>query len=364
MRPIVVSRVPELLRQCRAEGIAVFANVWLQNETHRRWMPVYYVLWPILVGQYLYLIWRYGVTVMMLGSRDDQIFGTVAAWLTGRGVVWVDHADMKGIIAQPFRFLRRSYFWALGRARRVVAVSAAERDKIFANLPERYRGRFVVINNGASLAAARALERPKGSRVVVFVGRLEAEKGVYDLMEAIPAVLKEHREVLFWLVGKGRAEDDVRAFVKAERLGERVRLLGHLDLVGQALGAAEVFVYPTHHDASPLAPVEAMQAGLPVVASRVGGVPEVVTEDCGLLVPPGDSAALGAALNRLLGDEELRAGLAAGATAQGERLRFDRVVRERYVPVLAQAGGGRWTAGVDAQAAAEEHNDSRERADV
>jgi glycosyltransferase involved in cell wall biosynthesis len=337
VRPVVATRVPELLRQCRAEGIDCFANIWLQNETHRRWMPVYYLLYPVLVAQYAWLMLRYGVTVALLGSRDDQIFGTIAAWLVGRPVVWVDHADMKGIIAQPFRFLRRSYFWAMRRARRIVAVSTAEREKIFANLPEEYRERFVVINNGAALVPAEPMERPKRGRVVVFVGRLERDKGVYDLAAAMPAVLAKHPDTQFWLAGKGRAEADVRQLVAEAGSADHLRLLGHLERVGAALLAADVFVYPTHHDASPLAPVEAMQAGLPVVASRVGGVPEVVRDGReGLLVAPERPVELAAALNRVLGDQELYQRLAAAAREQGERLRFDRVVRERYIPLLEE----------------------------
>jgi glycosyltransferase involved in cell wall biosynthesis len=337
IRPVVMTRVPELLRQCRAEGIDCLANLWLKNETHRRWMLAYYALYPVLVAQYAYVMVRYRVSAALLGSRDDQIFGTMAARLLGRPVAWVDHADMKGIIAQPFRFLRRSYFWAMARARRIVAVSVAEREKIFANLPERYQTRFAVINNGAALAEAEPMVRPKRGRVVVFVGRLERDKGVYDLAAAMPEVLAKHPDTQFWLAGKGRAEADVRRLVAEAGIGDNVRLLGHLDRVGEALLAADVFVYPTHHDASPLAPVEAMQAGLPVVANRVGGVPEVVRDGQeGLLVEPERPEELAAAISRVLGDKALYERLAAGARQQGERLRFDRVVRERYIPLLEE----------------------------
>jgi glycosyltransferase involved in cell wall biosynthesis len=338
VRTIVISRVPELLKQCRAEKIGTFTNLWLKNETHRRWMAAYYLLWPVLVGQYIYVIWRYRADVLLLGSRDDQIFGTIAAWVTRRPAIWVDHADMKGVISQPFRFLRSSYFWALARARSVVAVSAAEREKIFANLPARYQEKFAVINNGAHLAPATALERPAKGKVVVFVGRIEADKGILDLMKAIPAVLQHEPDTQFWLVGKGQAEEEVQQLISDMDGQGRVKLLGHLERVGAALLAGDVFVYPTHHDASPLAPVEAMQAGLPVVATKVGGIPEVVKDgECGVLVEPKSPKALADALIEVLGDALLYRKLKAGAVAQGEHMQFDRVVKEQYLPLLRDA---------------------------
>lgn len=333
---VVVSRVPELLAHCRRVGIPTFRNLWLRNETHRRWMLVYYLLWPVLVGQYVWLAWRFRADLLVLMSRDDQIFGTAAARLLGLPVVWFDHADMKYIVARPFRFLSKSYYEALERADRVVMTSGAEEEKVAANLPARYRKRFVMINNGALKGSGEALERPAGVRVVAYVGRLERDKGLFDLVEAAPDVVKRVPEAQFWLAGKGTHEAELRRRANELGLEAHFRWLGHLDNVWDLLLAADVFVYPTHHDAAPLAPVEALLAGVPVVASRIGGIPEMVPESCGVLVPSKDPGALAAALGGLLADEKRLAGMRQAAKAAGHGMEFGTVTHEKYLPLFEQ----------------------------
>ena len=331
---VVVSRVPELLAHCRRGGIRTFRNLWLRNETHRRWMPVYYLLWPVLVGQYVWLAWRWRADLLVLMSRDDQIFGTAAARLLGLPVVWFDHADMKYIVARRFKFLSKSYYEALERADRVVMTSGAEQEKVAANLPARYRKRFVMINNGALRGSGKALERPDNAEIVAYVGRLERDKGLFDLVEAAPAVVKRVPEAQFWLAGKGSHELELKERVVELGLEAHFRWLGHLDNVWDLLLAADVFVYPTHHDAAPLAPVEALLAGVPVVASRIGGIPEMVPESCGVLVPSKDPAALGAALSKLLADEKRLDKMREAAKAAGHGMEFGTVTRDKYVPLF------------------------------
>jgi len=333
---VVVSRVPELLEHCRRDGIRTFRNLWLKNETHRRWMLVYYLLWPVLVGQYVWLALRSRADLLVLMSRDDQIFGTAAARLLGLPVVWFDHADMKYIVARPFRFLSKSYFEALERADWVVMISDAEREKVAVNLPERYRKRFVMINNGALKGSGKALERPAGAKIVAYVGRLERDKGLFDLVEAAPEVVRRVPDAQFWLAGKGSHELELKERVKELGLEEHFRWLGHLDNVWDLLLAADVFVYPTHHDAAPLAPVEALLAGVPVVASRIGGIPEMVPEKCGVLVTPKEPAALAGALSELLADEKRLAGMRKAAQAAGPGMEFGTVTREKYLPIFQE----------------------------
>lgn len=98
-----------------------------------------------------------------------------------------------------------------------------------------------------------------------------------------------------------------------------VRLVGERDDVPELLSSSSVFVLSSSSEALPVSVLEAMAAGLPVVATRVGGVPELVVDgETGFLVPPSDAAALAAALQRLLDDPELRARLGAAGRARAE----------------------------------------------
>jgi glycosyltransferase involved in cell wall biosynthesis len=115
------------------------------------------------------------------------------------------------------------------------------------------------------------------------------------------------RDVHLLVVGDGDLRDALRAQADALGLSPRVRFLGARRDLGNLLAAMDVFVLPSLWEGLPLSLVLAMGARVPVVATAVAGIPEVVDEGrTGLLVPPADSAALGAALARLFGDAGLR----------------------------------------------------------
>ena len=141
--------------------------------------------------------------------------------------------------------------------------------------------------------------------LVLFVGRVEKRKGAHVLMRAIPKIWMQHPECEFVFIGS--ICDDVKA--EAAVMSPRVRFLGpreHAELV-RWYQQASVFVAPSLWDNSPNTIYEAMACGTTVVASCVGGVPELVDDGVtGLLVPPGDSAALAEAILALLDDPALR----------------------------------------------------------
>jgi glycosyltransferase involved in cell wall biosynthesis len=316
----------------------VFRNLWLKNETHRKWMPIYYLLFPVLVGQNVFCILKNRSQLLLLSSRDDQIFGTIAGVITGRKVIWIDHADMKGVTSQPFRFLKRSYYWSLRHASRVVAVSESEKKLIAKNLSSDLIKKFEVINNGAAKPnVQKGMERPPKSFVISYAGRIEKDKGIFDLIAAAKTVCDKHPNVVFWLAGKGSDEQAAKEEVERMGLSSRIIFLGHLDSVYSALLSSDLFVYPSHHDASPLAPVEALLAGVPVVATNIGGIPEVIDSSCGLMVEASQPAQLAGAVLRCVEDKKLLAFLAAGAREKARLLDFNYIVKERYLPLIQEA---------------------------
>jgi glycosyltransferase involved in cell wall biosynthesis len=155
--------------------------------------------------------------------------------------------------------------------------------------------------------------------VVAIVGALEERKGHDVLLDAL-ATLPDPR-LLLLIAGDGSRRDALAARVAALDLGTRVRLLGRVDDVAEVLAAADVVAMPSRQEGLGVAALEAMAAGLPVIASRVGGLPEAVVDGAtGLLVPAGDVGALAAALARLAADPgRARAFGAAGATRVRER---------------------------------------------
>lgn len=177
--------------------------------------------------------------------------------------------------------------------------------------------------------------------VLLQVGRLAPYKGQDVLVEAAARLAPSARAVVCIAGGAQRPEEReferrLHALATARGVGGRVRFLGRREDVRALLAAADVFVH-ANRGGEPfgMAFVEAMYAGLPVVGATGGATPDVVTPECGLLVAPGDAAALATALERLLGDAPLRARLGAAGPARAREL-CDPVARVAELHAIAR----------------------------
>jgi len=162
---------------------------------------------------------------------------------------------------------------------------------------------------------------------IAFAGRLTTQKSLDVLVQA----LEECEGVSLVIAGDGDERAPTAALVERLGLAGRVRLLGALDRmeVLELFAAADAAVLPSSWENFPHSVVEALAVGTPVIATRVGGVPEVVHDgENGLLVPPGDPAALAAAVSRYFGDAALRDRLRAAAAPSVEPYRPERLFGE------------------------------------
>ena len=176
-------------------------------------------------------------------------------------------------------------------------------------------------------AAARAalsetdqtLEIPESSPLAVYTGRLHRSKGLKPLIAAWRAATARRPDARLWLVGEGPDRIELASAVEEANLVGRVVLVGAVDGVDELLRAADLFVLPGPQAGTSLALLEAMAAGLPIVAGDTSGNRELITDGRGgLLVPAGDSVAISAAIQRLLGEPELAARLGAAARRRAE----------------------------------------------
>lgn len=211
-------------------------------------------------------------------------------------------------LSLPLGILLRAAF---RRARFVIAVSQAVADSARTVVGD--PGRLVVIPNGVDMArfaektlpaqnAARvALSLDLDAPVAVCVARLSPEKEVGTFLEAAALTLTRMPEARFLVAGDGPLRAALDHQVRILGLQKKARLLGMREDVPLLLAASDVLCLPSREEGLGIAALEAMAAGLPVVATRVGGLPEVVAEgETGLLVPARDPAALAAALESLL----------------------------------------------------------------
>ena len=218
----------------------------------------------------------------------------------------------------------------------IVARSAAAVLCVSADLEERMRragardvGRALVPSLGSagpgSAELGRAagpgsagLGRAAGRPLIVAAGRLAPQKGFATLIEAATRWQDLSPAPLLAIAGEGPLRAELTA--SAAPLGAAVRFLGHRADVPALLAAADVFVLPSVWEGQPLILQEAVRAGRPIVATRVGGIPDLTGEDGALLIPPGDPAALAAAVRRVLTSPSLARRLADAALARARTL--------------------------------------------
>jgi glycosyltransferase involved in cell wall biosynthesis len=180
---------------------------------------------------------------------------------------------------------------------------------------------------------------PPRARIITSVGRLSAEKGHATLLEAYRILQKQSTcpNLRLVLVGDGGEANNLKT--AARDLGDRVVFTGHVDDPWPYYCLSDVFVLPSYTEGSPLALFEAMSAGLPIVASAVGGIPETVSDGkSALLIPAGKVGALVSALERVLGDPILAGHLGEGARTIAGQFTPERYVRDRisiYESLLA-----------------------------
>lgn len=295
-----------------------------------------------------------GMVADALRSRVDVVhahaFGHFPLWagrlaqgLRGLPLVVTPHSD-PGRGTPASRLWSRSVAWATVRgADRTIALSRLEAAWLvhLGVRPER----ISVIPAGIDVGEFETLP-PRTPRsdgpVVLFVGRLDpAQKGLEPLVRAM-ALLPANLNACLRLVGEDWG-GLVRTLSLARTLGigHRVTALGALSR-GELLreyASADLFVLPSLFDSFPVVVIEAMAARLPVVATRVGGVPEMVDEGrSGLLVPPGDSAALSEAIRDALSDSALRTRW--GEEGRRRASRFDwSTLRPGFVQLFSEVGG-------------------------
>ena len=254
-------------------------------------------------------LWRRRQADLMLGAwayPDGAATVMLARALGLPSVIKVHGSDLNVIARIPS--VRAHLRALLPRATRLVAVSRGLADELVALGVERER--VAIVPNGVDAAlfhprdraAARAqLGLPAEGRVMVYVGRLVREKGMMELLDAFGELAPAHPDLSLVLVGEGgwRAAGEERA----QQLGvaARLRFVGArpLDEIPRWLGACNLFVLPSWYEGTPNVLLEALACGRRAVATRVGGIPDVMTApSLGELVPPRDAGALAAAMAR------------------------------------------------------------------
>jgi L-malate glycosyltransferase len=250
--------------------------------------------------------------------------------------VYTEHS-MWNKVAVLVKALNRS---TVRRDRALVAVSQAAYDA----LPPALRPHARVVVHGVDLIRSRAAaDRREATRakvraelgvapgqvLVVTVANLRSEKGYDVLLDAASQLAQRGVPVRFAAAGQGSQAEELAERHRQLGLGDRFTFLGHRQDALDLVVAADVFVLASHQEGLPVALMEAASVGTAIVATAVGGVPQVVTDGVnGLVVPPGDPHALAAALELVSSDPTLRERLGRQAMADSSRYDIARASAE------------------------------------
>ncbi|MFF2479863.1 glycosyltransferase family 4 protein [Paenibacillus sp. NPDC058071] len=187
----------------------------------------------------------------------------------------------------------------------------------------------------------------EGGKLIVCPARLDPVKGHHVLLQALAALASHRSDWICWLVGDGPLRGHLEQLAIQFGLQNRVRFLGHRNDMPALLKEADFVVVPSIHDNTPFVVMEAQVSGKAIIASEVGGIPEMIADgENGLLFPPSRADLLHAAINRLLDDDSLRIRLANQARLDGLRkwpinLMTGRTVALYERTLLAAQGGNR-----------------------
>ncbi|MFD9961181.1 glycosyltransferase family 4 protein, partial [Amycolatopsis sp. NPDC059020] len=245
------------------------------------------------------------------------LVGTIHATEAGRHSGWLSHPLNQQVHSVEW--------WLANRADALITCSQAMRAEV-AHLFEIDGADVTVIHNGieerswqvpaGEIARAREVYSPDGAPLLLYFGRLEWEKGVQDLLSALPRIRREHPGTRLVVAGKGRHFDELVDQSRRLRVRRAVDFVGHLsdrDLRA-VLAAADAVVLPSRYEPFGIVALEAAAAKAPLVASTAGGLGEVVVHgETGLAFSPGDVTALADAVEAVLsdGDAATRRALAA-----------------------------------------------------
>jgi glycosyltransferase involved in cell wall biosynthesis len=240
-----------------------------------------------------------------------NILGCVAGYITKIPVVATLHSTGHDLRQFPFHVTFFEKICLRYLARRIVAVgySIAEAHQ------NRLGGRIVdVIPNGVPVSMPLAPEIRQRLRreisgdesrlVIVSVGRFVQAKGHQDMLEAFVTLHRNYPQAVLVLVGTGRLFDQIKNKVSNFGIEDSVICLGQRNDVVQLLSASDIYVSSSHREGLPLAVLEAMMAGLPIVGTAVGDVPRIVLAETGVIVPPHEPARLAEALGQLISSPE------------------------------------------------------------
>jgi glycosyltransferase involved in cell wall biosynthesis len=336
---VVATALPRLRKKLDQNGIKNEGAPWLPWT---KWHGIYTLLLPIhgiwicwLVFIHFIKITNHQPDILHVMNRDDFIAGTIAGMLTRTPVIWTDHADLKhefSNIKNPFKNMlgKVLLFWAK-QADAITVVSNSEKKLIKQNVGNKLDDKITVIYNGTTKPKKlNKIIKPKNTLVLGLATRVRNQKGLRELIDSFGQLTPPKAKKLeLWIIGDGPDEDSLKQ--RAESHPE-IKFLGFKEDWLEYVNALDIFVFPTYTEGFSLSLLEAAMLEKPIIATSVGGNPEIINSKTGILIPPKDVPALSEALQELINNPELgkKLGKAANKTWE-ENFDFKSIVENDFI---------------------------------
>jgi glycosyltransferase involved in cell wall biosynthesis len=307
-------------------------------------VPVFVALLPILLLQLLYLLWRYRIQVINVHYPVDRFvyFAVCRSLLPVSLITSIHGADVFPNGTRAGRYSRWLKF-LLATTDRIVAPSKRFRDDFLNVFPE-LAAKTTFIHHGVNLHEMKALcgDHPidRGSPYILCISAYKEQKALDVLIRAFPEVSRKHPSIRLTLVGAGHLRREMETLARSLGIGDRVEFLGPKSRreVAQLLRGCEVFVLPSRSETFGIVILEAMAYEKPIVATSVGGIPEIIESGKnGVLVEPDDPAALSEAITAVLDGRELKHSIARNGYRTVERHFRNEYSGSAYEAVFARS---------------------------
>lgn len=336
--PYLLSSNVRTLKMAREAGIKFVKSPWwsFQNISGiRELLFPLYLLWTLVCAcWYLVFFAKNRIDVVNPQSRDDFISATLAAKILRKKVIWSDHADLKYVYANHRVWYKNPVgklaFFMSRYASAVIIESHSEKRLMETSLGNHAPKNHIVIYIGVVDNYKKARKPVSSDVVFISTSRLVADKGIGDLIGAMDMI--STKNVCLKICGDG---PDADSFKELAKRNHKIEFLGHISNIEEVLTSADVLVHPTYREGFGLSLVEAEMFKLPIIASNVDSIPEIVKDEVsGILVEPRNSQELADAIDRLAGSKDLREKMGeAGRKIFLENFQFDVIVKEKIIPL-------------------------------
>jgi len=335
----ILTRSKKLLAFAHDQGVKTIRTWWWSRQNWDSWrivlFPIYVAWQLILFVYYIVLFARLQPSVVSPQSKDDYIAATVAARLLGITVSWTDNGDLKFIFMNHAVWYKnpvgKLVYLTAHAAHSIITPSKNEEQLVAANIPSSpILKKFTLIYNG--LVDQPPNTKTKKSIDFISTARLVTDKGIGELIEAFRQLVSTYPTAKLAIVGDGPERD---TFKKQAKNIPGITFYGYQKNPLDFLDMSRIFILPTHHEAFGVAVAEACMKSLPVIATDIGGIPEIIdNHKTGVLVPVKDVESLHEAMSKLYNDGPLQKSLGeAGREKFLTHFELSTIVKESYIPL-------------------------------